>query len=171
MVDPILKRQGIALAFEMLSPLALALGAMVAIYVYAPEIASNFAPSGTWQAASLYGAVFNWSAIQTGFAFGVYGFVMGKSSGFIAEIRDERPTKRFMGYVKRANIGGFLLTILSLPLTIVNPPVTGQGVSFFLVVAWFGLFVWTFAAFLRIAYGFGHLSSVRDQPEFYGAGK
>ena len=153
----------------MFAPALLAAAVMILLYVKGPTIASNFGANGDWQASSLYGAVFNWSAIQTGFAFGVYGFVVGKNSGFIKEIRDVKPMKRFLGYVKRANVGGFLLTIASLPLTITNPPVSGSGPLFAAIVAWFGLFVWTFAAFLRVAYGFGHLSSVRDKPEFYGA--
>lgn len=170
MVDHVPQRRGVALAIEMFTPLLLSIGVMAIVYWQGTVIAQNFAP-GKWQVSSLYGAVFNWSAIQTGFAFGVYGFVVGKNSGFIKEIRDIKPMKRFLGYVKRANVGGFLLTITSLPLTITNPQVTGTGILFAVVVLWFGLFVWTFAAFLRVAYGFGHLSSVRDQPEFYGAGQ
>jgi hypothetical protein len=63
-----------------------------------------------------------------------------------------------------------MLTVTSLPLTIANPPITtAYSLIFFIVLAWFALFVWTFLAFLRVAYGFGKLSSVRDKPEFYGA--
>lgn len=149
--------------------MGLTVAVMLAIYLNAGHLFAQFEAS-KWQASNLYTAIFNWSAIQTGFAFGVYGFVAGRSAGFIDAIRETLAMKRFLGYVKRANIGGFLLTIMSLPLTIVNPPPGPIGsLQFFGILGWFGLFTWTFLAFLRIAYSFGHLSSVRDQPEFYGA--
>lgn len=171
MVESQQNRSGIGLIIERVGPLGISAASIVLIVCYADEIVAQFQASDGWQVASLYDAVFNWSAIQTGFAFGVFGFVVGKNDGFIQEIRDMLAMKRFLGYVRRANIGGFTLTIFSLPLTIANPNISAtDSVMFFFVVAWFGLFVWTFFAFLRVAYGFGHLSSVRDQPEFYGAG-
>jgi hypothetical protein len=169
MVEVVPKRSGFWLGVERYGPLGLTLVAIVGIYLEATPIVASIEAS-RWQVANLYTAVFTWSAIQTGFAFGVYGFVVGRSEGFIPEIRDTVAMKRFLRYVKRANIGGFLLTIVSLPLTIVSPDPAPQGsLQFFFVLLWFGLFLWTLLAFLRIAYSFGHLSSIRDQPAFYGA--
>jgi hypothetical protein len=169
MVDIIPQRSGFGLAVERYGPLAFALATMVAIYLNSTSILEQFV-TDKWQTSNLYSAIFNWSAIQTGFAFGVYGFVAGRSEGFIEAIRETVAMKRFLGYVKRANIGGFVLTIMSLPLTITNPaPGPVDSWQFYGVLGWFGLFVWTFVAFFRIAYSFGHLSSVRDQPAFYGA--
>lgn len=170
MDNAIQRRKGVGLAIERFGPIAISVAGIAAIYFFSSAISAKFTVPGGWQVSSLYGAIFNWSAIQTGFSFGVYGFVVGKNDGFIQEIRDMLAMRRFLGYVKRANIGGFGLTIVSLPLTIANPSISDpKSLLFYVVVAWFGLFVWTFLAFLRVAYGFGHLSSVRDQPEFYGA--
>lgn len=170
MADATKSRWSFGLVIEQFAPIVLAVGCALAIYWLAPAIIANFERENGWQVASLYGAIFNWSAIQTGFAFGVYGFVVGKNDGFVQEIRDKLAMRRFLAYVRRANIGGFLLTITSLPLTIANPPIASAATPmFFVVLGWFALFVWTFLAFLRVAYGFGKLSSVRDQPEFYGA--
>lgn len=164
------QRKSLGLLIEQFAPLAISASCAVAIYILAPAIIAKFNLPEGWQVSSLYGAVFNWSAIQTGFSFGVYGFVVGKNDGFVQEIRDKLAMHRFLGYVRRANIGGFALTVASLPLAIVNPPIADPGSIIFLaILAWFWLFLWTFLAFLRVAYGFGHLSSVRDQPEFYGA--
>lgn len=169
MVDVFPKRSGFWLAIERYGPLGLTVVAIVGLLLEAAPIVASIEAS-KWQVDNLYTAVFTWSAIQTGFAFGVYGFVVGRSEGFIPEIRDTIAMKRFLGYVKRANIGGFVLTIVSLPLTILNPIPAPQGsAQFYFVLVWFGLFLWTLLAFLRIAYSFGHLSSVRDQPAFYGA--
>jgi hypothetical protein len=171
MVDSIQsRRKSIGLLVEQLGPLVLSAGCALAIYFFAPSIISKFQIENGWQVSSLYGAIFNWSAIQTGFAFGVYGFVVGKNDGFIKEIREKLAMRRFLGYVRRANIGGFVLTVTSLPLTVANPELSNpKSLLFLIVLAWFSLFLWTFLAFLRVAYGFGKLSSVRDQPEFYGA--
>jgi hypothetical protein len=170
MAEPLGRRKSLGLLFEQFAPLIISAGCALAIYIMAPSIIAKFQLSDGWQVSNLYGAVFNWSAIQTGFAFGVYGFVVGKNDGFIQEIRDKLAMRRFLGYVRRANVGGFALTVASLPLTIINPAISNPNSPlFFVIVAWFCLFLWTFLAFLRVAYGFGHLSSVRDQPEFYGA--
>lgn len=101
-------RNGIALAIERFAPLGVSVACMVAIYAIAPAVIAKFQATNGWQISSLYGAVFNWSAIQTGFAFGVYGFVVGKNDGFVQEIRDMLAMRRFLGYVKRANVGASL---------------------------------------------------------------
>ena len=82
------KRSSLGLTVERFGPLAVAAACMLAVYLCAPAVIEKFRAEGGWQASSLYGAVFNWSAIQIGFAFGVYGFVVGKNEGFIQEIRD-----------------------------------------------------------------------------------
>lgn len=164
------KRKSLGLLIEQFGPLVASAGCALAIYICSEAIIGAFKQPGGWQVSSLYGAVFNWSAIQIGFAFGVYGFVMGKNDGFVQEIRERLAMRRFLGYIRRANIGGFALTVFSLPLAITNPAFSDpHSLIFFAVMAWFCLFLWTFLAFLRVAYGFGRLSSVRDQPEFYGA--
>lgn len=158
-----------ALFFEQFGPLLAAAGTVVLIVVNKDIILAKLV-AGAWQTSNLYSAVFNWSAIQTGFAFGVYGFVAGKSEGFIEALRDTFAMRRFMRYVRNANIGGFLLTVASIPLTITNPsPATDGALAFWIVTFWFGLFVWTFFAFLRIAFNFGRLANVRDREPFYGA--
>ena len=170
MVEGVKRRKSLGLLVEQYAPLVLSTGTAIAIYLLGPTIIVKFGSPDGWQISSLYGAIFNWSAVQTGFAFGVYGFVVGKNDGFVQEIRDKLAMHRFLGYVRRANIGGFTLTVISLPLTIANPALSDlQSPVFFIVLGWFCLFIWTFLAFLRVAYGFGKLSSVRDQPAFYGA--
>ena len=91
-----------------------------ALLYWRSEIVSQFTNHG-WKAEGLYGAVFNWAAIQTGFAFGVYGFVAGKTGGFIDAVRGTVAMSRFLRYVKAANTLGFVLTVLSIPLLVINP--------------------------------------------------
>src|SRR4051812_5864649 len=83
MAESAKRRKTFGLVVEQYGPLGISAGCALAIYLLAPSIVAKFTPEGGWQASSLYGAVFNWSAIQTGFAFGVYGFVVGKNDGFV----------------------------------------------------------------------------------------
>lgn len=105
---------------------------------------------------NLYTAVFDWSAVQTGFLFGVYGFVFGKTDGFIGAVRNTIAMKNFIGYTRNATIVGFFLTIISIPMLVVNPTMNSQySAFFFIIAAWFSVFVWAFISFLRVAFIFG----------------
>lgn len=162
------KRTRVALAAETHGPLALGALALAALLCFADPIAAEFA-AGTWKSGALYSAIFGWSAIQTGFAFGVYGFVLEKTGGFMAAMRGTKTLERFEGHIKRANWTGFVLTFLTIPLIVAEPQIAEPlTLSYVLVAAWFSLFVWAFLAFLRLAYNFGVLASVKDK-EFHGA--
>ena len=161
---------GLLLAVERFAPIILAGLSLILMSCSKRSIVAEFAAEN-WKAEGLYSAIFAWASIQIGFAFGVYGFVVGQSKGFMEAIRNTTAMNRFITYVKRANVSSFLLTIFSIPLIVVSPDLKDpSGPEYALVSLWFSLFVWTFLTFLRIAYGFGHLSSVKDAPPFYGAG-
>jgi len=158
-----------SLTIEKFGPLIAAFFAAVIICITKDEIIQSIANKNL-QMNNLYSAVLSWASIQIGFAFGVYGFVVGKTQGFINDARDTTAMHRFLKYVKAANIGGFVLTAWSLPLAALVPsPTKDDPILYWSLVLWFCLFVWTFFALLRVAYNFGHLSSVRDQPPFHGA--
>lgn len=114
---------------------------------------------------NLYTAIFDWSAIQTGCLFAIYGFVAGKSDGFIGAIRHTITMQQYNSYLKRAIVIGFVLTVVSIPLIVTNfnldaaPPIW-----YSVVAAWFSLFVWAFFAFARVAFVFGILVRTRDNP-------
>lgn len=161
-------RWSMALLLEQFAPMAFAVLSVFVLWYFADAIALKFSGSD-WKSAGLYSAVFGWSAIQTGFAFGVYGFVIGKGDGFVAALKGTVAMARFMGYIQRANITGFLLTITSIPLIITEPEVgTPLSRSYIIVSAWFALFVWSFFSFLRLAYNFGQIASIKDKA-FHGA--
>lgn len=163
-------RKTFGLLIEQAAPLFTSVVTMFVLVALRDGVVHRFAPGG-WKAEGLYSAVFNWAAIQTGFAFGVYGFVLAKSEGFVGALSATVAMKRFIGYVKSANIAGFILTIFSIPLLIVNPNLAAPSHSTYGFVAlWFSLFVWAFMSFLRIAYTFGRLTNVPDSKPFHGAG-
>jgi hypothetical protein len=158
----------LGLRIEQFGPVTSAALAFIALWYFSEPISSMFL-SENWKSAGLYSAIFGWSAIQTGFAFGVYGFVIGKGDGFIAALRTTTAMSRFMGYIKRANITGFLLTFTSIPLIIGEPKVgEPMSINYIVISAWFSLFVWSFLSFLRLAYNFGQIASVKDKV-FHGA--
>lgn len=157
-------RPTILLILEEYSPLILMAFCLCIIMLYAENISENF--RNGWKISGLYSAVFNWSAVQTGFSFGVYGFIAGRNDGFIEKVRNTKAMERFISYIKRANLVGFALTIASIPMTIIEPKLDIPfSLSYFLVSVWFLVFIWSFAAFLRLAYNFGIIVSVKSNKD------
>ncbi|MBN2971189.1 hypothetical protein JW805_04070 [Roseomonas aeriglobus] len=158
-----------SLFIEQFGPIIISAISGIALLIFRNEIAAAVS-SKSLSMTNLYSSVLSWASIQIGFAFGVYGFVVGKSQGFVEAIKDTSTMRRFLKYVKRANLGGFLLTFISLPLAITTPtPSNPNSLSYFVIAVWFMLFIWTFLAFLRIAFNFGRITAVRDKPDFIGA--
>ena len=113
----------------------------------------------------LYSAVFGWSAVQTGFLFGVFGFVAGSQDSFISEVRDTIPVRRFVVYTRNATLIGFILTFASMPMMVINLDRPSENLCAYVLTAlWFGLFVWAFLAFARVAYLFGLLMQPKAKP-------
>lgn len=166
--EPPKRSKSIALRIEEWAPFVCSIFVFSCLLYWSNWISDKFA-SQEWKNAGLYSAIFGWSAIQTGFSFGVYGFVVGKSEGFVSKIRGTLAMNRFMGYIQRANITGFALTITSIPLIISELPVNSpMSAEYIAVCLWFSLFIWSFLSFLRLAYTFGHLASIKDK-NFHGA--
>lgn len=114
--------------------------------------------------AALYGAVLDWSAIQTGFLFGIFGFVAGKNDGFVAALRDTPEMSLFIGYMKWAIFFGFVLTVTSIPLIVFKFSIgNGEHWRYFAFLLWSMLAVWGFLAFARVAYVFGILVRTKDK--------
>jgi hypothetical protein len=112
---------------------------------------------------NLYNAIFDWTAIQTGCLFGIYGFVAGKNDGFIGEIRNTRSMKRYGVYIRRAMYIGFVLTLTSIPLIVTNYKIEKDDhLLYYIVAVWFSLFLWAFCSFARVAYIFGILIRVNE---------
>jgi len=150
-------------AFERRAPIAFGAAAFLLIVLFRSAIAHRFEPNG-WDSTSLYGAVFNWASIQSGFVFGIYGFIVTKKDGFAGEVAKAASFDEFLAYARRAYLTGFLLTFVSLPIMVANLSIADSGSPGFWVVAvWFASFVWTFCAFLRVAFIFGMISAVPDK--------
>ena len=141
------------------------LGASISaiMLIFRAQITAHFI-GGSWSLTGLYGAIFNWAALQTGFLFSVYGFIAAKQGGFIEVIRHTVFMSDFMRYTRRSIIMGFILTFSSIPLIIINLNFKNGRLGPFLIVdLWIGLFVWAFLTFVRVAYIFGIIARVRDQ--------
>ena len=165
--NPQKNKHSFALLLESWGPIFSVILVLLLLILFYSSVSERFGEN-KWQSDSLYSAIFDWSAIQTGFAFGVYGFVIGKTDGFVEKLRNTAAMNRFIVYIKRANLTGFLLTLASIPLIVVNPTVSESFYSYLVVAIWFSVFVWSFMSFLRLAYNFGIIASVKDT-KFYGA--
>ena len=148
---------------ERFTPIVLSAAALLIIWWFRVSIAANFATEN-WKNTDLYSAVFGWASIQTGFVFGVYGFVASKTDGFIKQVSQDNSFYRFVSYIKWAMAAGFVLTSFTLPMIVVSPDLIDSSTDGFRATAiWFTFFVWTFCAFLRVAFIFGTIVAVPDR--------
>ncbi len=149
--------------FEKFAPLGAGLTALALLYYFREPIATKFSPNG-WQASNLYGAVFDWASIQSGFVFAIYGFIVTKKDGFVGAIAPGRSHTQFISFTRRACFGGFALTFFSLPLLVISPEIATLSKALYLLIAvWFAFFVWAFCAFLRVAFSFGIMVATPDR--------
>ena len=150
-------------SFEQYAPIAFGLITFCIIAYFRSAIAPKFGPD-KWDAGSLYSAVFNWSSIQSGFVFGIYGFLVTKKDGFAGVVAKTSSFNLFLTYARRAYLTGFVLTFVSLPIMVVNPSITNaNSAAFWIVAIWFSTFIWVFCAFLRVAFIFGMISATPDK--------
>lgn len=140
------------------------IGAIVTFGVcllYRAELSAQFA-SGAWNISNFYTAVFVLCVFQTGFLFGVYTYIVGKSAGFVAAIRETSAYTdmvRFLQWMFYLVLG---LTVLSLPLVVVAPMPTAKIQFETIVFAfWSALLVYTFLNFVRIIRAFAAIEKVR----------
>lgn len=153
---------------ERFGPFALAIMAIAGIYTYRPNLL-QLAAKGEIDFSNLYSSVFDWSSIQTGFLFAIFGFVAGKTDGFIHEIKATPEMQSFLLYTKRALALGFMITFFSVPLIVTSFDIAkGPSWKFHLFSLWSFLSVWGFFAFLRVAYIFGALIKVKDVKRVVG---
>lgn len=118
---------------------------------------------------NLYSAVLNWSAIQTGFLFGIFGFVAGKNDGFIAAVRNTIEMRQFSRYMRTAMALGFGVTLGSIPLMVVNFSIVPDSMTRYLIFCgWAFISIWSFLSFGRVAYVFGILVRPKDKERFPG---
>lgn len=131
-----------------------AVAALGAVFC-APSVYAYVAAKGG-EMGELYSAIFDVSAITTPFLFTVYSFVISTDRGFIGRAKASMYYEMMVRYTITALVLGALLTIGSIPMLIMKP-VDLHAVSdpiYFMVVVWYGLAVWTLAAFVRATYLF-----------------
>lgn len=156
------------LYIERFFPIASAGIVLVALYVFRDGVISG-ANAGTLDFGVLYAAVFDWSAIQTGFLFGIFGFIAGKNDGFVKELKDTEQLAYFHNYQKTAIALGFVITFASIPLMVLNLSFSVAASWEFVVFSgWAALSMWAFFAFVRVAYIFGIIIRVRDRARVRG---
>ncbi|MDM9629768.1 hypothetical protein QTL95_28190 [Rhizobium sp. S152] len=153
---------------ERYGPFVAAALTAVAIYYFRDDLVDAAAHKRI-DFSSLYSAVFNWSSIQTGFVFGIFGYVAGKSGGFIEAIRNTAEMSAFLVYTKRAIYLGFALTFFCIFLTVMSFNIgDGAAWKFYVFLLFSFVSVWGFLAFLRVAYIFGDILRVKDRTRIPG---
>lgn len=148
--------------FEKYAPLVAGLLSFFLLMIFRNSIETAFQTS-EWKIGELYGVVFNWSSIQSGFVFAIYGFIVTKRDGFAGQIIGTQSYEQFIHFTKRACLGGFGLTIISMPIIVVSPDISEANNWFLPIALWFSLFMWAFCAFLRVAFSFGTIIAKPDK--------
>lgn len=156
------------LFLEKYGPILAAAMAIAALLFFKDEVVARCA-SKDINFGSLYSAVLDWSAIQTGFLFGIFGFVAGKNDGFVAAVRETEEMRRFSRYMKTAIFLGFTVTFFSIPLMVVNFSIeSGSSIRYGIFLAWSLLSIWSFFSFARVAYIFGILVRPKEREQYPG---
>lgn len=148
------RKIGVLAALEEYGPLLIASTTFLLISFYTDELHTKL--SEGWSLSNLYSAIFGWAGIQTGFVFGVYGFIAAKPDGFVRASSRTIAMKKFISYTRQAMSAGFLISVISIPLMVASPSLKlDDAITFIAIQVWFSLFCWAFCGFLRVAYIFG----------------
>ncbi|MFH2016573.1 MAG: hypothetical protein ABIK36_12250 [Pseudomonadota bacterium] len=153
---------------ERAGPFVAASACCVVLYYYRDALHAASAAKDI-DFTGLYSAVFDWSAIQTGFLFGIFGYVAGKTDGFIQRVKNTTAMRLFIGYTRIAIFLGFIVTFISIPLMVSGFSLAPEDKWRFPVfMGWTFMSVWAFFSFLRVAYVFGFLIRPSDQSRVVG---
>lgn len=145
-----------------LLPHILALSALGALLKFESGISIYLsAEDSPVEMQDLFAAVFDWSSIQTGFLFAVYGYVASKSDGFIGAIRKTTAMTRFRQLLAFTIFAGFALTLVSMCF-LIYPLTPIPGWEYTILSFWFAGFCWSFLLFCAVAYRFGVIVRVPD---------
>lgn len=146
----------------------LALVSAAALVIWRDNVTAAYVAQ-TISLDALYSAVLQWASIQTGFLFGIFGFVAGKNDGFIAELRSTKEMALFVSYMRWSTLLGFALTLASIPVMIFKLGIGDGGPwTYSIFVSWCALAVWAFFSFARVAYLFGILIRTKDNYRIVG---
>lgn len=109
--------------------------------------------SSAWNLPALYSAIFSISGIYTAFLFTFYSFIATTDRGFIGKAKDSIYYKRTISFTVSALVLGGILTVLSIPMLLVEPDLQTEA-GRVAIVLWVGLTIWASTAFVRAAYLF-----------------
>jgi len=133
-------------------PLLLGAACALALWAFGWPLVSA-SRVATWNLPALYSAIFSISGIYTAFLFTFYSFIATTDRGFIGRAKDSIYYKRTVSFTVSALVLGGFLTLVSIPMLLVEPDLQTRA-GRVVIVLWIGLTVWASAAFVRAAYLF-----------------
>lgn len=149
-------------------PSAFGLAAVAVFLLFAPSFFQHCAASG-WACGNAYYMAFDVSSLLSAFLFTFYGMVVAVETGFIGRLRATRAYRDFVSYLLRALVAAVAVTVLSVPLIIVEPAfVEAAGALFVVGAIWFGLTTVALASFGRAVWLFVLMTRVPDRKETPG---
>lgn len=94
--------------------------ACIFFVLFAEQISAT-AVTQNWSEGDLYGSIFGWSAIQTGFFFGVYTFVVARPGKFRDNMKNNTAFTDAMTHLRATVYMLFVFSMISAPLTFFAP--------------------------------------------------
>jgi hypothetical protein len=132
---------------------ALAAGCVFGLVAVNRTIISTAFATKSWHLDGYYSALFNWSAIQTGFIFSAYAFFVSRSEPFLRAIDRTETFAALRRYVVRSLMTSVLLALVTLPSLVATPAIsitTNLDFPYALLVFVSTLATYSFMCFLKI---------------------
>ncbi len=145
----------IAVRWESNYPMLFACGGALLAYFYSPH-ALYFVHDAQWAVENIFVAIFTLGTVTAGFGLAIYTFLLTTESGFIGRSKQSIYYRHLLTYVLTATALSAALAIFSIPGMVIKDAPVQHSLHAIYIGVWFGICVWTFAAFFRA----GHLFSV-----------
>ena len=154
------------LSFEKRFPAYIGAATFIASLIWGGSVVGALR-DGTISVDGLYGAAFDWSAIQTAFGFAIFSFATSYTGDFVAKLRETKAYQVFISYIMNAMTSGFILTGTSIPFLVFQPkPEHWLSVSYFLMSMWLSLFTYSVASFYRVGRIMWIIARTPDKNDF-----
>lgn len=101
--------------------------------------------------SGLYRAIFGWAAIQTGFLFGIYTYISGKSGGFVGAVSRTATFQEFKSYILTTLRMALVVSLVSVPFIVLIPePAKPWDFSSIVLCAWLCFCIFAFCCFCKV---------------------
>ena len=148
---------------EYIQAVCVAFTVLVLLILFKEVIIFNFVKEKI-QLTNLGLAVFSWLALQVGFSFGVYAFIMSKKDGVIDAVRKTDAMARFRRFLMHEHYFSMIVAFCTIPLIVIEINLYAVSRLYYIIIAlWFSSFIYVFMCFFSIVRIFKKISDAEDK--------